>query len=275
MIKIAHEAPISIMEDVKSYTDYDYALVHLFETHPEYYNSFKKSLEEGREVILDNSIFELGESFDPDRYADWIKKLKPTEYIIPDVLEDTSGTIMSAIKWMNKYRDLPGKKIAVVHGKNMEDFIYCYNRLLDLGVDKIAFTFRGHLYENESLGSVKPLDHRIKLMSWALGRIRVMDKLVGEDVIDKEVPHHLLGCSLPQEFLHYLNEDFSWIESIDTSNPVTMGLDYKNYDSKGGCSFKPEAILFERIDEKVDAGKLHFIISNILSFRNLLKQRIV
>ena len=31
MIKIAHEAPLSIMNKVQSMTDYDYALVHLFE----------------------------------------------------------------------------------------------------------------------------------------------------------------------------------------------------------------------------------------------------
>jgi len=31
MIKIAHESPKSIFDTVQNYTDYDYALVHLFE----------------------------------------------------------------------------------------------------------------------------------------------------------------------------------------------------------------------------------------------------
>ena len=30
MIKIAHEAPINIFNKVEEYTDYSYALVHLF-----------------------------------------------------------------------------------------------------------------------------------------------------------------------------------------------------------------------------------------------------
>ena len=30
-MKIAHEAPLSIFDEVSSLTDYDYALVHLFE----------------------------------------------------------------------------------------------------------------------------------------------------------------------------------------------------------------------------------------------------
>ena len=53
---IAHESPLSIIEDISNVTDYDYALVHLFETHPAYYSFFKQSLLQGREVLLDNSI---------------------------------------------------------------------------------------------------------------------------------------------------------------------------------------------------------------------------
>ena len=44
MIKIAHESPISIFPQVQSWTDYDYALVHLFEESPEYLELFKKAL---------------------------------------------------------------------------------------------------------------------------------------------------------------------------------------------------------------------------------------
>jgi hypothetical protein len=36
MIKIAHESPKSIFKEVQKVTDYDYALVHLFEEDPEY-----------------------------------------------------------------------------------------------------------------------------------------------------------------------------------------------------------------------------------------------
>jgi len=71
MIKIAHESPKSIFEDVQRVTDYDYALVHLFEEDEEYLNQFKEAIKKGREVILDNSIFELEEAFDADRFAYW------------------------------------------------------------------------------------------------------------------------------------------------------------------------------------------------------------
>jgi len=56
---VSHESPISILDKSQSYNDYDYALVHLFETHPQYYDYFKNSVKLGREVLLDNSIFNL------------------------------------------------------------------------------------------------------------------------------------------------------------------------------------------------------------------------
>ena len=68
MIKIAHESPKSIFEEVQRFTDYDYALVHLFEEDEEYLKQFKEAALKGREIILDNSIFELEEAFNADRF---------------------------------------------------------------------------------------------------------------------------------------------------------------------------------------------------------------
>ena len=67
-ILVSHESPISILDHSVVYNDYDYALVHLFEKYPQYYDFFKKSLTRNREVLLDNSIFELGTAFDSDKF---------------------------------------------------------------------------------------------------------------------------------------------------------------------------------------------------------------
>ena len=50
------------------------------------------------------------------------------------------------------------------------------------------------------------------------GRIRMINRLLSDGIIDTTKPHHLLGCSLPQEFKAY--RDLRWIHTIDTSNPV-------------------------------------------------------
>ena len=63
MIKIAHESPKSIFNQVQNVTDYDYALVHLFEEDPEYLQQFKEAKEKGREIILDNSFIIFRQCF--------------------------------------------------------------------------------------------------------------------------------------------------------------------------------------------------------------------
>ena len=90
----------------------------------------------GRQVLLDNSIFQLGESFSNDKFAQWVQKLKPTYYIIPDVLDNCQQTIMNIHNWNKDYKkDLPGKTIGVIQGKYRSDLITCYNEIYNY-VDK-------------------------------------------------------------------------------------------------------------------------------------------
>ena len=126
MIKIAHEAPKSIFEDVQKFTDYDYALVHLLEEDEEYLRLFERAIKKGREVILDNSIFELEEAFEAEKFAYWVDKIRPEWYIVPDALENSMLTMAQMEKWNNTYKDLPGKKIGVVQGQTYQSIIDCY-----------------------------------------------------------------------------------------------------------------------------------------------------
>ena len=103
MIKIAHESPKSIFDDVQKVTDYDYALVHLLEEDEQYLKHFQQAIKKGREVILDNSIFELEEAFDAEKFKYWVDDLRPSWYIVPDVLEDAEGTINKMSDWNRKY----------------------------------------------------------------------------------------------------------------------------------------------------------------------------
>ena len=81
-IEVSHESPICMLGE-DNYNDYGYALVHLFETHDAYFNHYKTMVETGtKPVLLDNSIFELGKSFDPKKYVKWIDKLQPNWYIV-------------------------------------------------------------------------------------------------------------------------------------------------------------------------------------------------
>ncbi len=124
-ILIAHEAPITLMEEVQRHTDYDYALVHHFEHHESYFNFFKRSLLNDREVILDNSIFELKTAFNAEKYTEWIEKLQPTFYIAPDVLENGYQTIENYMSWVNTYKDLPGIVMGTLQGGIYHEIADC------------------------------------------------------------------------------------------------------------------------------------------------------
>ena len=257
MIKIAHESPKSIFETVQKYTDYDYALVHLFEEDEEYLLQFKEAIKKGREVILDNSIFELEEAFDANKFNYWVNEIRPTWYIVPDVLEDGYGTIDKMEDWNNKSLGYKGSgKIGVVQGKTYDEIVDCYNYMnKEADVDMIAISFDYSYYTDS-------VPHPNKYVSWMLGRVKLLGDLLKDGVINIEKPHHLLGCGLPQEFAFYAH--YPWIYSLDTSNPVVHGIKGIKYGSDGLWS-KESQKLFELIN--YDVEDINLILSNIQKFR--------
>ncbi len=266
MIKIAHEAPLSIINRVRKVTDYDYALVHLLDENEEYRKQFYSSMMMGREVILDNSIFELGKAFSGDNFAYWIDKLRPHEYIVPDSLENISETIINFFTFTRNYTKLPGKKIGVLQGKNYKELCKCYTTLLELGAEKIAISFDYSYYE--TLYDFKEIedDKERKLKKWCEGRKYFLTQLTTEPFFRKNIPLHLLGCSLPQEFIFY-KTGFPFIESVDTSNPIVHGIKNISYTPEGTLDRKESQKLCELIDYKPTAKQDELIFSNIRRFK--------
>jgi queuine/archaeosine tRNA-ribosyltransferase len=260
MIKIAHEAPIDIFEEVQRLTDYDYALVHLLEQNGRYRDTFERAVKKGREVILDNSIFELEEAFEADRFALWVERLKPTWYIVPDALENAEKTMQQMADWFKEYKKVPGKSIGVVQGKTYQEIKDCYRAIDELSpCDMIAISFDYSYY-------TRSVPHPNKYVSWMLGRVKLLGDLVSDGVINKDKPHHLLGCGLPQEFSFYKHADYNFIYSLDTSNPVVHGIKGITYSSDGLWS-KESQKLHELIDYSLDNIDINLILNNIQKFR--------
>ena len=264
MIKIAHEAPIDIFNEVQSRTDYDYALVHLLEESFRYRDVFEGAVKRGREVILDNSIFELEEAFEADRFAMWVERLKPTWYIVPDALENAEKTMQQAADWFKKYGDIvPGKSIGVVQGKTYEEIRDCYKAMDEIAkVDMIAISFDYSYY-------TKSVPHPNKYVSWMLGRVKLLGDLLKDGIINKNKPHHLLGCGLPQEFSFYRHADYNFIYSLDTSNPVVHGIKQIEYQPEGLWS-KESQKLHELIEYPLEKLNLNLILDNIDKFRGFV-----
>ena len=106
-MKVSHESPLSILDYSREYNDFDYCLVHLLDQYPVYSDFFKSArITYNREVLLDNSIFELGKAFDSHEFWVKAKEIQPNMFIVPDVLEDANGTIQSFKAFENYTSDI-------------------------------------------------------------------------------------------------------------------------------------------------------------------------
>ena len=271
LMKVSHESPISILNDSTRYNDFDYALVHLFESHPDYYRYFKQAREVyNREVLLDNSIFELGKAFDSDKFLAAAIDLQPNMFIVPDVLEETVDTITSFHNWITtgKINEVKStcntKAIGAIQGKTWHDLITCYKYMSE-HADMIAISFDFSYYEITGEGNNK-------LERWCSGRQRFISQLIESGIWNWRKPHHLLGCSLAKEFRYYVDNNIHNIVSCDTSNPVVAAIHNIKYDADYGLPIKPSTKLADLIDYEFSIDQLGILGYNVDMFKKILRR---
>jgi hypothetical protein len=151
--------------------------------------------------------------------------------------------------------------MVVLQGKTMDDMRSMYMGCLDLGYKHFAFNHSSVLYD-------ELFPHPNPQVSKMMGRILFINKLLSTNFLDKTSYHHLLGCSLPQEFQYYKGMDF--IKSIDTSNPIIVGAQGKRYED-GGLFFKPSEKLEVYFEQDLE-GQLEDIKFNVQQFKKFIKQ---
>jgi hypothetical protein len=258
-MKVSHEVPLCLLEDSLDFNGYDYALVHLLDKDEDYANFFLQAKQQGRYIILDNSLHELGTAYHDSGLIHWVEKLLPQEFIVPDVWQDTIHSIVNARKWAQIELPEEVTKVAVVQATNLADAITCYQVYKDLGYKKIAFSYGADYYLDHS-------SHPNKNIAKSLGRIQVISKMYEVGAILKKDRVHLLGCQVPQEFSWY--KDMPFIETIDTSNPVMATLDGIKY-GRNGLTEKPKANMNDHFyTTEIDYNLLDW---NLRMFRKLLK----
>jgi hypothetical protein len=261
-MKISHELPLGLMHYAYKWNDYDYCLPHLIDQYDQYRIFFQKSRLDKRFVIMDNGLFE-GVEHTTEDLLEKINLVRPDIFIVPDAWNDAITTLRNAKSWMINYKEyLPAgvNLMAVCQGKDMGELITTYQTLVDLGYTHIAFNHSSIAYQNEYEG----MDH---LKASMYGRMELIRRLVQSGTIRKTLYHHLLGCSLPQEFMSY--GDWKFIKSVDTSNPILVGAEGKRYNDSG-LTWKPKEKL-EHYFEKDLSGQIEDIIFNVNRFKSFIK----
>jgi len=262
---VSHESPLQLLEESLEYNDYQYCLVHLMEENDQYRNWFLTvNKRYDADVLLDNSIFELKKSFDPKKYAHWVREINPNYYIVPDVLEDSNGTMEQWRGWVANYEPPENKslKIGVVQGKTWGNLVGCYKFMSD-HADYIAISFDYSYYEYTGIGDSK-------LERWCSGRQRFIQQLINDGYWNWSKPHHLLGCSLAKEFRYYVDNNIHNIRSCDTSNPIVAALHGLKYNSDQGLQEKPSTLLADLINAEVDEDALELAAYNTKMFKKIV-----
>ena len=256
-IKISHEVPFCLLEKSRKFNYYDYCLPHLMDESEEYRNFFYESRKQGRYIIMDNSLHELGEAYNMKRLIHWVKEIVPNEFIVPDVWENYNESIRNAKYWRGIELPKEVTKVAVVQAKSEHEAVLCTKIYKDLGYKKIAYSY-GASYYND----ICP--HPNKDFGKAMGRYMVINDLIKDGILSPKDRVHLLGTASPIEFGLYKN--IECIESIDTSNPVMAGIEEKMYFDLG-LPTKPIANMNNYQNAKEE--DINVIEYNIRKFREI------
>jgi hypothetical protein len=259
MIKISHEVPKCLLKNSKLFNDYQYALVHLLEENEEYKNHFIQCKNEGIPIYLDNSLHELGEAIGGDILMKWVNILEPENVFVPDVWMDIDATLKNAEEWIKLKYPSNTTPVAVVQSRSFKEAEECYRALKNMGYKKIAFSYGADWYMDKFHGI--HVD-KAKMM----GRISAVKQMFHNGTIKKNDRVHLLGCSLPQEFGWY--ENCSYIESIDTSNPIMAALEGIGYD-EFGLLIKPKANMNDYFHINIKDVNLKLVLHNVETFKKI------
>lgn len=257
-MKVSHEVPRCLLTPSPAFNDYDYCLPHLLDQDEDYLAYFRKAKSDGRYIVMDNSLHELGEAYDHQRLLHWVNELEPNEFMVPDVWMDCHQTAAQAKHWLQYEFPKKTKKIAVIQGKDKNDAYLCASLLKGLGYEKLCVSYGATWYNDF-------FPHTNADMGKALGRVRFVQGLLNLSHL-KDVKFHLLGCSIPQEFGWYDNNPR--IESIDTSNPIMAALDGIKYNSNG-LNSKPKANMNDHFDMEFDELDYFDILYNTTKFREI------
>jgi hypothetical protein len=284
MIKVSHEMPLALLKDGTEVAsnDYFYALVHLFDDHDDYYDYVVKQLRDGRDVILDNSAYELhGKPFNTEGFVGWIRALeidtnketlnKYLTYIIPDVFDMREETFDIARSFLEQYDDLPGKAMVVCQGKSLMELTKIFQDFTELPkVAKIGVNFMSKAYTTFASNTPKLQAYDVWRQRTA-GRKYFIEHLYHSGLLGIK-PVHLLGAAEPGEFRYYTEEHpilSSFIHSMDTSAPIIQGMFSEELSpvDLGKATKRPEKLAEHLLDGITEEVKQR-IIYNMRVFRS-------
>lgn len=227
--------------------DFYMCLANIASKDENYCNFYKKQVEKGAFVLLDNGAAEK-DQMTLDVMWDVIEKINPTEVILSDSLMNNVETIKKSTEALNFYKSkgYKGQYMFVPQGKDITDWINCYESIDKTDISTIGVSKFVTSGWNDSLARY----HCCMYLS------------------NKDIPVHLLGCHENIQEVSFISKHFDNIRSNDTAIAYIYALSNQNiYDGnrpKGEINF---------IKSDLDEQQIELLKKNMQAFDNLIKEQ--
>lgn len=246
--------PVSALEKYATYSNFHLILPHLFAEYPAYKEFYQDRIKEGDHVLLDNSIFELGTSFNPRTMLELGEEMQVTELSAPEYLGNAEKTLRLVYEFL-ELRESTGMKstgvLCVVQGQSFDELINSFFELN--GVAEV--TALGLPFDIDfSTDVTKDVDSLTARR--VINRNTLIDLIIKRAKKDNTVlkPTHLMGLGDACELEYYSNKrgkegatsDYDWVRSNDSSSAFVHGMNLVKYTTEG--------LPCEKISQKLDFG---------------------
>ena len=255
-ISVSVIAPAAYLRDFASQSP---ATVHHAAAHRvlrdlAYREFFLEEQQRGAAIILDNGVFDLGESLSPDDLVRAARAVHAGEIILPDVIHDGPATIKASDRAAAQILSLSDefRLCVVIHGADDAEWHRCYD----------------HFASAEYAGAVAFPASRRKEPGAGLSGNRAAATRYLEDhaLVDPARIYRLLGLGRTGHLELLEQREHEWISSVDCAAPVLLGAMGVRMHPSGPY----EKVPTPRVEtvKMIDPARFPLIRDNIQAVRN-------
>jgi len=225
-IDLALGAPTAMIPALCPMGQIELCFAHLMKVNCSPYKSYySRARSNGRFVILDNGIMEVGRAEGADVLLGLAAELRPNLVTPPEILHEGGSTLRLTREFVERFEQaglFPATQIlGVAHGANLRSWQRCFEELVGLpyvariGIPyDLAFDVRSTAPAGANRLAVLAT-RRIEICEWIADTHR-------------DIAVHLFGLAHPSELAGHSRHEF--VKSIDTSLPIMAAAEGIRYE---------------------------------------------
>jgi hypothetical protein len=184
----------------------------------DYIDFYKARSAAGDLVLCDNSAFELGESFSPDKLIEAALSVGATSLVLPDYPgQSAQKTVDAAEEWIPKFKEA-----------GLSPFFVPQSEVGDLDDWLRAYEWGANNPDVEIIGqSILGIPNALPNVPAYMARVTMATLLRTTGRFNSTKHHHWLGLNAPEEVEALLG--MGVVDTLDSSSPVQYGLQGHQY----------------------------------------------